>query len=45
MVTTFPVTASDQIMMVTDGGQVIRTGVDEIRIAGRRTQGVGIPHR
>ena len=42
VVTTFPVTDSDQIMMVTDGGQVIRTGVDEIRIAGRRTQGVWV---
>ena len=42
VVTTFPVPDSDQIMMVTDGGQVIRTGVDEIRIAGRRTQGVWV---
>ena len=42
VVTTFPMTDSDQIMMVTDGGQVIRTGVDEIRIAGRRTQGVWV---
>ena len=41
VVTTFPVTDSDQIMMVTDGMQkVIRTGVDEIRIAGRRAEEV-----
>ena len=30
----------DQIMLVTDAGQVIRCPVDDIRIAGRRTQGV-----
>ena len=42
VVTTFPVATSDQIMLVTDGGQVIRTNIDEIRIAGRRTQGVWV---
>jgi len=30
----------DEIIMVTDGGQLIRTGVDQVRIAGRKTQGV-----
>ena len=30
----------DQIMLVTDGGQVIRCPVHDIRIAGRNTQGV-----
>ena len=37
-----PVEESDQIMLVTDGGQLIRTPVDGIRIAGRNTQGVTI---
>jgi DNA gyrase subunit A len=36
----FPVAASDQIMLVTDGGQLIRCPVDDIRIAGRKTVGV-----
>ncbi|WP_341703218.1 DNA gyrase subunit A [Ferrovibrio sp.] len=36
----FPVEHDDQIMLVTDGGQVIRCPVDDIRIAGRNTQGV-----
>ena len=40
VVATFPVAASDQIMLVTDGGQLIRSPVNDIRIAGRRTQGV-----
>ena len=31
---------ADQIMLVTDGGQLIRSPVDGIRIAGRSTQGV-----
>src|SRR5690606_41947386 len=35
-----PVDNDDQIMLVTDGGQVIRCPVDDIRIAGRNTQGV-----
>lgn len=36
------VVASDQLMVITDGGQVIRTRVDEIREASRNTQGVRI---
>ena len=36
----FPVEDADQIMLVTDGGQLIRTRVEGIRIAGRSTQGV-----
>ncbi len=36
----FPVTDADQIMLVTDGGQLIRMGIHDIRIAGRQTQGV-----
>jgi DNA gyrase subunit A len=38
----FPVEHSDQIMLVTDGGQLIRTPIDGIRVAGRNTQGVTI---
>ncbi|VAV89345.1 DNA gyrase subunit A, partial [hydrothermal vent metagenome] len=32
----------DQIMLVTDGGQLIRCPIDGIRIAGRSTQGVTV---
>jgi DNA gyrase subunit A len=38
----FPIEHSDQIMLVTDGGQLIRCPVDDVRIAGRNTQGVRI---
>jgi DNA gyrase subunit A len=40
LVASFPVEEADQIMLVTDGGKLIRTAVDGIRIAGRSTQGV-----
>ena len=40
IVATFPVGMSDGVMLVSDGGQVIRTSVEQVRIAGRRTQGV-----
>jgi len=40
LVAAFPVTASDQIILVTDGGQLIRCPVHDIRIAGRATRGV-----
>ena len=40
VVASFPVGSTDQIMLVTDSGQLIRFAVDEVRIAGRRTQGV-----
>ncbi len=42
VVASFPVEETDQLMLVTDGGQLIRTPVDGIRIAGRNTQGVTI---
>jgi DNA gyrase subunit A len=42
VVGSFPVDPTDQIMLVTDGGQLIRCPVHDIRIAGRRTQGVTI---
>ena len=40
IVGSFPVEESDQIMLVTDAGKLIRTTVAGIRIAGRSTQGV-----
>jgi DNA gyrase subunit A len=40
LVAAFPVVPSDQIMLVTDGGQLIRCPVHDIRIAGRATRGV-----
>jgi DNA gyrase subunit A len=42
VVAAFPVLQSDQIMLVTDGGTLIRCPVDGIRIAGRATRGVRI---
>ena len=39
-VASFPVGHRDQIMLVTDRGQLIRCPVTDIRIAGRKTQGV-----
>ncbi len=40
MVAVFPVEPNDQIILVTDGGMMIRVPVGDIRIARRRTQGV-----
>jgi DNA gyrase subunit A len=40
VVSSFPITEDKDIMMVTDGGKLIRMQVDDIRIAGRKTQGV-----
>jgi DNA gyrase subunit A len=40
LVASFPVGDGDQLMLVTNGGQLIRTKVGGIRIAGRSTQGV-----
>jgi len=42
LVASFPVKESDEIMLVSDGGQLIRCPVHDIRIAGRSTQGVTI---
>ncbi len=42
VVAAFPVKPSDQIMLVTDGGTLIRCPVEGIRIAGRATRGVKI---
>ncbi|MGE5546448.1 MAG: DNA gyrase subunit A [Solirubrobacterales bacterium] len=40
VVASFPVGHEDEIMLVSNGGTLIRTPVDDIRIAGRKTQGV-----
>lgn len=42
LVALFPVESSDQILLVSDGGQLIRVPVGGIRIAGRSTKGVTI---
>ena len=40
LIASFPVEEGDQIMLVTDRGQLIRIPVEEISIMGRSTQGV-----
>jgi DNA gyrase subunit A len=40
VVASFPIQDNDQVMLVTDKGKLIRCPVYDIRIAGRRTQGV-----
>ena len=40
VVAAFPVTEGDGLVLVTDGGQLIRIGINEIRIARRSTRGV-----
>ena len=42
LVASFPVEDADEILLVTDQGQLIRVPVGQIRIAGRNTQGVTI---
>jgi DNA gyrase subunit A len=42
LVASFPVESGDQIMLVTNGGQLIRCPVDGIRIVGRGSQGVTV---
>jgi DNA gyrase subunit A len=42
LVATFPVDAADQIMLISNAGQVIRVPVNGIRIASRATKGVTI---
>ena len=42
LVASFPVEHSDELLLVTDQGQLIRVPVGQIRIAGRNTQGVTI---
>jgi DNA gyrase subunit A len=40
VVASFPVNDTDQIMLITDNGKLIRMPVKDIRIAGRQTMGV-----
>jgi DNA gyrase subunit A len=40
VVAAFPIDLMDQIMLVTDGGKLIRSPVTDVRIAGRKTRGV-----
>lgn len=40
VVASFPVIEGDQLVIVSDNGQMIRTSVDDIRFAGRATRGV-----
>ncbi|WP_427026116.1 DNA gyrase subunit A [Aureimonas ureilytica] len=42
LVAAFPVEAGDQILLISDRGQMIRVPVEGIRIAGRATKGVTI---
>jgi len=42
LVASFPVEESDEILLVSDQGQLIRVPVSQVRIAGRNTQGVTI---
>ncbi|MGE7417409.1 DNA gyrase subunit A [Methylobacterium tarhaniae] len=42
LVASFPVETSDQIMLVTDAGKLIRVPVDDIRVVGRASQGVTV---
>jgi DNA gyrase subunit A len=44
LVASFPIEESDQLMLVTDGGQLIRVGVAEVGIKGRKTRGVIVFH-
>ena len=40
VVASFPIDPADQIMLMTDGGKLIRSPVNDVRIAGRKTRGV-----
>jgi DNA gyrase subunit A len=42
LVASFPVDGSDELLLVSDQGQLIRVPVSQIRMAGRNTQGVTI---
>ncbi|MDR3512885.1 MAG: DNA gyrase subunit A [Caulobacteraceae bacterium] len=42
LVASFPIQDSDEILLVTDTGQLIRCPVSQVRIAGRNTSGVTI---
>jgi DNA gyrase subunit A len=38
----FPIEEGDELLLVTSGGQMIRTPIDQVRIVGRSSQGVTI---
>ncbi len=40
IIASFPIKDNDQLMLVTNNGQLIRCPVNDVRIAGRQTQGV-----
>lgn len=40
MISSFPIIEDDQIMLISNGGQLIRCGIKDVRIAGRNTKGV-----
>src|SRR5262249_2130423 len=40
VVAAFPIEDGDHVMLVTDGGQLIRCPVHDVRVAGRATRGV-----
>ena len=40
IIASFPIKNNDQLMLVTNNGQMIRCPVNDVRIAGRQTQGV-----
>ena len=42
VIASFPVEDGDQLVIVTDRGKLTRLPIDDIRIAGRRTQGVTV---
>ena len=42
VIDTFVVQENDQIILVSDKGQIIRININQVRIAGRSTQGVSI---
>jgi DNA gyrase subunit A len=42
LVASFPVEESDELLLVSDQGQLIRVRVAQVRIAARNTQGVTI---
>jgi DNA gyrase subunit A len=42
LIASFPVEDADEIMLVTNAGQLIRCPINDVRVAGRSTQGVTI---
>jgi DNA gyrase subunit A len=40
VVASFPVSDADQVMLISNGGQLIRMGITDVRVASRKTQGV-----